>query len=102
MRALLNLLRAEGNGTAPGRREADLVPVPGQVDLDTSAARTAEAGVRVDLDVRAGAGAHAGAASADDGCPAAGRGIAGMRERVGIYRGEFRAGPGNWFIARHT
>ena len=25
--------------------------------------------------------------------PAAGHGIAGMRERVGMYRGEFRAGP---------
>jgi signal transduction histidine kinase len=147
MRALLNLLRAEGNGTAPGQREADMVPVPGLADLGTLAARTGEAGVQVDVDVRGerrglpagldlaayrviqeavtnvikhaatdrctvtvdyredsliveitdagtGAGAvRAGDGPAGDGWPAAGHGIAGMRERVGMYRGEFRAGP---------
>ena len=140
MRALLNLLRAEGNGTAPDHREADLVPVPGLDDLGTLAARTAEAGVGVEVVVRgerrglpAGldlaayrviqeavtnvikhastdrctvtvdyqddsltveiTDAGTGAGVTGDGCLAAGHGIAGMRERVGMYRGEFRAGP---------
>jgi signal transduction histidine kinase len=35
----------------------------------------------------------AGAGRNGDGCLAAGHGIAGMRERVGMYGGEFRAGP---------
>jgi signal transduction histidine kinase len=30
---------------------------------------------------------------AGNGCPAAGHGLAGMRERVGMYGGEFRAAP---------
>ena len=41
----------------------------------------------------AGTGAGTGTARADDGCSRAGHGIAGMRERVAMYRGEFRAGP---------
>ena len=144
MRALLNLLRAGSDGTAPDQREAGLVPVPGLADLGTLAARTGEAGVRVEVDVRgerrglpagldlaayrviqeavtnvikhaatdrctvtvdyradslaveiadAGIGTGAGAVRADDGCSRAGHGIAGMRERVSMYRGEFRAGP---------
>ena len=140
MRALLNLLRAGGDGTAPDQREADLVPVPGLADLGALAARTAEAGVRVEVDVRGErrglatgldlaayrviqeavtnvikhaatdrctvtvdygadsltveiADVGTGAAVTGDGCVAAGHGIAGMRERVGMYRGEFRAGP---------
>ena len=145
MRALLNLLRAESDGTAPGQRAADLVPAPGLADLGVLAARTAEAGVQVDVDVRgerhglpagldlaayrvvqeavtnvikhastdrctvivdyredsltvqvtdAGTGpARTGDGPASDGWPAAGHGIAGMRERVGMYGGEFRAGP---------
>jgi signal transduction histidine kinase len=147
MRALLNLLRAEGSGTIPDQREAALVPVPGLADLGTLAARTAEAGVEVDVVVRgerrvlpAGldlavyrviqeavtnvikhastdrctvtvdyredwltveitdAGIGAGAVGTGDGpagdrWQAAGHGIAGMRERVGMYRGDFRAGP---------
>jgi signal transduction histidine kinase len=142
MRALLNLLRAASDGTAPDQREADLVPVPGLADLGTLTARTGEAGVRVEVDVRgerrglpagldlaayrviqeavtnvikhaatdrctvtvhyradslaveiADAGTGTGTARADDGCPRAGHGIAGMRERVAMYRGEFCAGP---------
>jgi signal transduction histidine kinase len=140
MRALLNLLRAEGNGTAQDYRDSDLVPVPGLDDLGTLAARTAEAGVVVEVVVRgerrglpAGldlaayrviqeavtnvikhastdrctvtvdyqddsltvevTDAGTGAGVTGDGYLAAGHGIAGMRERVGMYRGEFRAGP---------
>ena len=37
--------------------------------------------------------AGTGADVTGDGGLAAGHGIAGMRERVGMYRGEFRAGP---------
>jgi signal transduction histidine kinase len=77
MRALLGVLRAEGNGAegneaeaisgegnaaqgnsggpaAPGPRPdsgADLIPAPGLADLGRLAERTAEAGLRVDLDI---------------------------------------------------
>jgi signal transduction histidine kinase len=43
-------------------------------------------------DAGTGAGVT-GDGPASDGWLAAGHGIAGMRERVGMYRGEFRAGP---------
>jgi signal transduction histidine kinase len=142
MRALLGMLRAEGNGAGPESDDAGLVPAQGLADLDSLIERTAQAGVRVDLDVsgeraRLSAGLDLAAyrviqeaitnvikhAAADrcrvtvayqedmltlevtdggrgEGCsgsgagsPAAGHGIAGMRERVGMYGGEFRAGP---------
>jgi hypothetical protein len=51
MRALLGVLRGEGNGTAPVPPAAGLVPAPGLEDLRALAARTAEAGVRLDVDV---------------------------------------------------
>jgi signal transduction histidine kinase len=149
MRALLGVLRAEGNpaeGNAgePGPRPdggADLVPAPGLADLGGLAERTAEAGLRMDLDIagerpalpaglelaayriiqeaitnvikhaaadccrvrvacpdgaltlevtdNGGAGQRAGRSES----PVPGHGIAGMQERVGMYGGEFRAGP---------
>jgi len=140
MRALLAVLRASDSPAGP--READLGPAPGLDDLGALAARTAEAGVKIEMDVRgeprrlpAGLDlaayrviqeavtnvikhaatdrctvtvdyqadsltveiADAGPGPAD-GVPAGGRlatghGIAGMRERVSMYGGEFRAGP---------
>jgi signal transduction histidine kinase len=175
MRALLGVLRAEGNGAgpeqhdagpaqqdtglAPGRRlvaAPGLVPAPGLADLGSLVERTAEAGVRVDLDVcgqrsplsagldlaayrviqeaitnvikhaatdscqvavayqedaltleitdggsnadhssgsnRAGNASNE-TGSGSGGSPAVGHGIIGMRERVGMYGGEFRAAP---------
>jgi signal transduction histidine kinase len=131
MRALLGVLRAEGD-------EA-LVPAPGLADLKGLVDRTAEAGVRVELDVhgdrpRLSAGLDLAAYrvvqeavtnvikhAATDRCgvtvsytaealdleitdggagpgpagrdPAAGHGLTGMRERVGMYGGEFSAAP---------
>jgi signal transduction histidine kinase len=149
MRALLAVLRAEGEQPAASPRDGGLGPAPGLADLGALAARTAEAGLRVDTDVRGeprrlpagldlaayrviqeavtnvikhgatdrctvtieyredwltlaiaddGAGRAAGSPGAGpDGGPArrpaAGHGLAGMRERVGMYGGEFRAGP---------
>jgi signal transduction histidine kinase len=70
MRALLGVLRADGNGAEPEQQDAGLAqqdaglvlgrrlvaaprlaPPPGLADLDSLVERTAEAGVRVDLDV---------------------------------------------------
>jgi signal transduction histidine kinase len=131
MRALLGVLRAEGD-------EA-LVPAPGLADLKGLVDRTAEAGVRVELDVRGdqprlSAGLDLAAYrvvqeavtnvikhAATDRCrvtvsyvadaldleitdggagpgpagrgPAAGHGLTGMRERVGMYGGELSAAP---------
>jgi signal transduction histidine kinase len=155
MRALLGVLRAEGNGEGSGALDAGLVPAPGLADLDRLVERTAEAGVRVGLAVRgerfplpagldlaayrvvqeaitnvikhaatdtctvtvayqedaltlevtdggsgaswpggahpAGGGGHP--VGSDGGGPTTAAGIAGMRERVGMYGGEFRAEP---------
>jgi len=131
MRALLGVLRAEGD-------EA-LVPAPGLADLKSLVDRTAEAGVQVCLDVlgdrpRLSAGLDLAAYrviqeavtnvikhAATDRCrvtvsyaadaldleitdggagprpagrdPAAGHGLTGMRERVGMYGGELSAAP---------
>jgi signal transduction histidine kinase len=144
MRALLEVLRAEpdgpGPGTVPGagQQHTGLVPAPGLASLEGLAARTAEAGVRVDLEVRGERPAltpgldlaayrvvqealtnvikHAATDSCKvtvacqrdaltleitdngtlrngSGNPAAGHGLAGMRERVSMYGGQFQAGP---------
>jgi signal transduction histidine kinase len=131
MRALLGVLRAEGD-------EA-LVPAPGLADLKSLVDRTAEAGVRVHLEVRGdrprlSAGLDLAAYrvvqeavtnvikhAATDRCrvtvsyatdtldleitdggvgpgpagrdPAAGHGLTGMRERVGMYGGKLSATP---------
>ena len=50
MRALLAVLRASDSPAGP--READLGPAPGLDDLGALAARTAEAGVKIEMDVR--------------------------------------------------
>lgn len=140
MRALLEILRAEPDGTGPSQRDTRLAPAPGLADLESLAARTAQAGVRVDLDVHGerpllspGLGLAAyrviqealtnvikhaatdrcrvtvtcqhdaltleitdngtGACHGGDTGPAAGHGIAGMRERAGMYGGQLQAGP---------
>ena len=144
MRALLEVLRAEpdGAGLGPilGQQHTGLVPAPGLASLESLAAGTAEAGVRVDLDVRGerpqltpgldlaayrviqealtNVIKHAatdrctvtvtcqrdvltleitdhgtGTGRNPSGNPAAGHGIAGMRERVSMYGGQFQAGP---------
>ncbi|HEX9034982.1 MAG TPA: sensor histidine kinase [Streptosporangiaceae bacterium] len=154
LRALLEVLRAEPDAmgpdatepdatelseTGPPRRDTRLIPLPGLANLDSLAARTADAGVRVDLevcgerqplspgldlaayrviqeaitnvikhaatdscqvtvayqaDVLAVEISDSGAGRAGDGSRApAGHGIAGMRERVGMYGGTFLAAP---------
>jgi signal transduction histidine kinase len=178
MRALLGVLRAEGNGAEPEQQNAGLVlgrrlvvapglvPAPGLADLNRLVERTAEAGVRVELNVcgrrprlsagldlaayrviqeaitnvikhaatdscrvavayqqdaltlevtdggsnaARGSGSNSGSSisgsgsggggsggsdrSSGSGSPAVGHGIIGMRERVGMYGGEFRAAP---------
>jgi len=140
MRALLEVLRAEPDGTGSGQQHVGLVPAPGLASLESLAARTAEAGVRVDLDVRderpqltpgldlaayrviQEALTNVIKHAATDSCRVtvacqpdvltleitdpgtgtrrngsgnltAGHGIAGMRERVSIYGGQFQAGP---------
>ncbi|HUD36725.1 MAG TPA: histidine kinase [Streptosporangiaceae bacterium] len=143
MRALLGVLRADGDGT----RQAlggELAPAPGLADLDSLAGRTAEAGVRVELVVSGsrlslpagldlaayrviqeaitnvikhaatdsclvsvayqadaltleitdeGRGADGGDGNGGSGPSGSGHGIAGMRERVAMYGGEFLAVP---------
>jgi signal transduction histidine kinase len=144
MRALLEVLRAEPDGTGPGTglpvgpQHAGLVPAPGLASLESLTARTAEAGVRVDLDIRGErpqltpgldlaayrviqeALTNVIKHAATDSCKvtvacqpdvltveitdsgplrngsgnaAAGHGLAGMRERVSMYGGQFQAGP---------
>jgi signal transduction histidine kinase len=135
MRALLGVLRDEGNPAEQGLQGARPAPAPGLEDLATLVERTAEAGVQVDLDVSGqrpelSAGLELAAYRvvqeaitnvvkhaatdrcrvtityrpdaftvevADDGRGAggssSGHGIAGMRERVGMYGGEFQASP---------
>jgi signal transduction histidine kinase len=135
MRALLGVLRSDGQPSQPGPDGGGPAPVPGLGDLGTLVERAAEAGVHVDLDVRGERPAlsaglelagyrvvqeavtnvikHAGTGQCrvtvsyqpdgfvveieDDGRgfagAAGGHGIAGMRERVGMYGGEFRAEP---------
>ncbi|MEV0612140.1 histidine kinase [Nonomuraea sp. NPDC050404] len=62
---------------------------------DGAGARAGEPGVgnaRVDLSARDG-GAPAGSGPRNGSARAGGRGIAGMRERVGLLRGDLEAGP---------
>jgi signal transduction histidine kinase len=143
MRALLGVLRADGDGTRQALGD-DLAPAPGLANLDNLAGRISKAGVRVELVVSGSrlslpAGLdlaayrviqeaitnvikHAATDSCrvsvayqqdmltleitDEGCgadgrdgrdgigmSAAGHGIAGMRERVAMYGGEFLAAP---------
>jgi signal transduction histidine kinase len=135
MRALLGVLRDDGNTRPAGQPKEDPAPSPQLADLATLVQRSADAGVRVDLlvtgqppqlsaglqlaayrvvqeavtnVVKHAATNHCKVSIAyqpdaltitvtDDGRPAGpstgGYGIAGMRERVGMYGGEFRAGP---------
>ncbi|MEY9855508.1 signal transduction histidine kinase [Catenulispora sp. GAS73] len=53
MRVLLAMLRADdsADGSVRGQQEAELVPVPGLVDLDVLVARANEAGLLVDLEI---------------------------------------------------
>jgi signal transduction histidine kinase len=143
MRALLGVLRADGDGTRHLLGDG-LVPAPGLANLNGLAERTAEAGVRVELAVRGsrlplpagldlaayrvvqeavtnvikhaatgscrvnvsyqqdaltleitdeGSGASRSDSSGGIGTSCAGHGIVGMRERVGMYGGEFLAAP---------
>jgi signal transduction histidine kinase len=52
MRALLEVLRADGIGLELGETNEGLDPLPGLCDLGALAARAPAAGVRVDLDLR--------------------------------------------------
>jgi signal transduction histidine kinase len=135
MRALLGVLRDDGNTSPAGQPGEGPAPSPQLADLTTLVQRTADAGVRIDLlvtgqppqlpaglqlaayrvvqeavtnVVKHAATDHCEVSIAyqpdaltitvtDDGRPAnpstGGHGIAGMRERVGMYGGEFLAGP---------
>jgi signal transduction histidine kinase len=143
MRALLGVLRADGDGTRQALGD-ELAPAPGLADLESLAGRTSEAGVRVELVVSGsrlslpagldlaayrvvqeaitnvikhaatesclvsvayqqdaltleitdeGCGPDRGDGNDDNRASGAGHGIAGMRERVAMYGGEFRAVP---------